>query len=178
MENRERFIRYVTGAVMVLAGLLFLLCPKGMLHFCLRLFGTGLVAGACLIAWNYHISSKMQSDFLKLLGGLAAAAVGILFLFRTSFSASVVAVLAGIAAIGAGSFLIYTDNRRESRNSIWMFAAGIVLILAGISSVAFPWLFMSVYLRAAGAVTVLIGVIGLYRTWKNSHGDPWRYVDE
>ena len=165
--KRERTVRVVTGAVLLLTGLGLLLFPRQTFVFFLRLAGLALIICTGIIAVNYYLSSKMKKDFLMLAGGLAAGGIGLSVLIRPAVALALMYILIGILVIAAGSclvYMVYTKAAESGWRRTLLMAAGIAAALFGLMIIVFPGIFAHVFLRIVGAGLVVFAARGLYHT--------------
>jgi uncharacterized membrane protein HdeD (DUF308 family) len=152
---RNWWVLLARGVVAILFGVLTFASPGISLASLVLLFGAFCLADGLMAAWTALSNRKQKENgWLLLIGGLVGIGVGLLAIFQPTLTGLALLFYIAIWAIATGVVQVLTAIRlRQEIENEWM------LILAGLTSVAFGALLMA--RPGAGALAVL-WLIGSY----------------
>lgn len=152
----------IEGAVIALFGLFAFLFPDFLLKSLTVIIGVAiLVFGVVQIANSAALNRQTGSWATgKLVVGIVAAAVGLLFLVRQSTPVGIFATIFGIWALvsGALKMMAAISARQAGASFVWLFVQSFIHIVFGFILIANPWGFTALWVRILGIYILYLGV--------------------
>lgn len=162
-----RWTFYVSGAILVIAGIFAVFNPFAAVVSAAVLMGAGLLlAGINEAIAYFSIKSSERPVWMLVMCGINLA-MGVFFLLHVGMAIFTVTALAGIWVLLSGGIRTYLSFKMRSAaiDSWWiMLVSGILMILLGIVLLANPFAavitvaaFMAISLIGVGVLTILEG---------------------
>ncbi len=162
-----------SAILLVALGAVILICPASMAGSLTLIFGYTLVVVALVMMFNFFSGNKSLMEYLKFVGALILAIVGIsVLVFREDIVRVLAWLFAFLLVLDGGRTMVhaFTYARRSQRKGWWVLAIlSALLIAAGILLFANPgWDSPQTLLKVIGCAVLFSAVVSgvrLFWTW-------------
>ena len=151
------------GIMMVILGAYAMFRPGMTVATFVQVFGFFLAFDG-ILAIIAGITGQVPSRGWTIVRGVLAVIVGVLVVahpvFVTWFAAVWFAYLLGFAAIVSGVIEVFAAirDRKEIEGEGWLILGGVISVIFGISLLAAPLSFASIFVRIVGAMAIVGGI--------------------
>lgn len=166
LDSRGWWLSMLVGALLVVVGVWLLSNLYESVTVLALLVGFSLVVGG--VAEIVMLGGRDQYGWAAWIGGGLAVVAGLVVLAWPDVTLKVVAIMAGLALIGAGLIWIAMALQRHNTNSDWtiQLGLGVIGVVVGGIVLAWPDATLMVLGFFLGVKAVITGLIAIGTGWK------------